>query len=78
MLRLLLILMLFLSQLTGCAWSPGLAFDSGDFESDESAESEPEPLPVTLVPITPSLIETQSKEWQTSLPVNNTVADVPE
>jgi polysaccharide export outer membrane protein len=78
MLRLFLILMLLLSQLTGCAWSPGLAFDSGDFESDESAESEPEPLPVTLIPITPSLIETQSKQLQTSLPVNNTVADVPE
>lgn len=72
MLRLLLILMLLLSQLTGCAWAPGLALDSSDFESDESAESDPEPLPVTLIPITPSLIERQSQQLQTSLPVQNT------
>ena len=44
----------------------------GDFESDESAESDPEPLPVTLIPITPSLIERQSQQLQTSLPVQNT------
>jgi polysaccharide export outer membrane protein len=72
MLRLFLILMLLLSQLTGCAWAPGLIFESGDFESDESAESDPEPLPVTLIPITPSLIERQSQKLQTSLPVQNT------
>lgn len=64
--------MLLLSQLTGCAWAPGLTFESGDFESDESAESDPEPLPVTLIPITPSLIERQSQKLQTSLPVQNT------
>ena len=65
--------MLLLSQLTGCAWAPGLTLDSGDFESDESAESDPEPLPVTLIPITPSLIERQSQELQTSLPVQSTM-----
>jgi polysaccharide export outer membrane protein len=78
MLRLLLIFLLSLSQLTGCAWAPGLTFDSSDFESDESAESEPEPFPVTLIPITPSLIEKQSKASRTSLPANNTVAEVSE
>jgi polysaccharide export outer membrane protein len=72
MLRLFLILIPLLSQLTGCAWSPGLALDSSDFESDEYAESDPEPMPVTLIPITPSLIERQSQQLQTSLPVNNT------
>ena len=72
MLRLFLILIPLLSQLTGCAWAPGLALDSSDFESDEYAESDPEPMPVTLIPITPSLIERQSQKLHTSLPVNNT------
>ena len=72
MLRHFLILILLLSQLTGCAWAPGLALDSSDFESDEYAESDPEPMPVTLIPITPSLIERQSQKLHTSLPVNNT------
>ncbi len=67
MLRLIFILLLLLSQLTGCAWAPGLALDSSDFESDESAESEPEPLPIT-----PALIERQSQKLLTSLPVQNT------
>ena len=70
MLRLLLILLLFLSQLTGCAWAPGLKYDQDDFERDESVEAEPEPLPVTLVPITPTLIEKQYEKSQTSLPIN--------
>ena len=78
MLRLLLIFLLILPQLTGCALSPGLTFDSGDFESEDSAKTEPEALPVTLIPITPSLIEKQSQASKISLPVNNTVTEVSE
>ncbi len=81
MLRLLLIfllpLLLSLSQLTGCAWAPGLSLNTDDFESDESVE-EPEPLPVTLIPITPSLIEKQYQKSLTALPVHTTVNDVTE
>ena len=75
MLRLLLILLLFLSQLTGCAWAPGLYYGQDDFERDESVEAEPEPLPVTLVPITPSLIEKQYQKSQSSLPLNKAAVD---
>ena len=63
MLRLLFIFLPLLVQLTSCAWAPGLYFDQDDFEKDESVE-EPEPLPVTLIPISPSLIE---KQYQKSL-----------
>ena len=71
-----LILLLFL-QLTACAWAPGLMFDEDDFEPDESAEAEtdPEPLPVTLVPITPNLIQKQSLQRQTTLVVQNISAE---
>ncbi len=75
MLRLLLIFLLFLSQLTGCAWAPGLTINTGDFESDESVE-EPEPLPVTLIPITPSLIEQQYQKSLTPLLINKATLDV--
>ena len=68
----LLLSLLSLSQLTSCAWAPGLMYDQDDFERDESVEAEPEPLPVTLVPITPLLIQRQSLERQNSLVVQNT------
>ncbi|NOQ68492.1 MAG: hypothetical protein GQ573_00045, partial [Gammaproteobacteria bacterium] len=77
MLRLLLIFLPLLVQLTSCAWAPGLYYDQDDFEKDESVE-EPEPLPVTLIPITPSLIEKQYQKSQTALPVHTTVNDVTE
>jgi len=81
MLRLLLTLLLFLSQLTGCALAPGLSFNTDDFESEEPVK-EPEPLPVTLIPITPSLIEKQyEKQYKkslTPLPVHNTANAVTE
>ena len=78
MLRPLLIFLLSFSQLTGCTWSPGLTFESADFESSDGAESEPESLPVTLIPITPSLIESQSQKQSATLPVQSTTSVVNE
>ena len=69
MLKLLFILLplWFLLQLAGCAWAPGLMYDQDDFEKDESVEA-PEPLPVTLIPISASLIEKQRQKSVTSSP----------
>ena len=71
MLKLLFILLplWFLLQLAGCAWAPGLMYDQDDFEKDESVEA-PEPLPVTLIPISASLIEKQRQKSVTSSPNN--------
>ncbi len=71
----LLPLLISLSQLTSCAWAPGLYYDQDDFEKDESVE-EPEPLPVTLIPITPSLIEKQYQNSLTPLPIQNPALDI--
>lgn len=74
MMRLLLVLLLFSTQLVGCVWAPGLSLSSGDFESVKSVEAEP--MPVTLIRITPSLIEKQSQMLLTSLPVLHVVNEV--
>jgi polysaccharide export outer membrane protein len=71
MLKLLLLLLPLLTQITACAWAPGLMFDEDDFEIQETAEEEPEPLPVTLIPISASLIEKQFQKSLTSSPINN-------
>ncbi|MDH5612566.1 MAG: polysaccharide export protein [Gammaproteobacteria bacterium] len=64
-----LTLLMLLTQLAGCSWAPGLMLSADDFEQDDSVNQES--MPVTLIPITPSLIEKQPRSLLTVPPVNN-------
>jgi len=64
-----LTLLVLLAPLAGCSWAPGLMLSESDFELDNSVEQES--MPVTLIPITPSLIEKQSQSLLIKHPVEN-------
>lgn len=66
--------LLLLIQLSGCSLAPGLVLSADDFERDDSVKDEP--MPVTLIPITPSLIEKQSQSLATRPPVDNAALEL--